>query len=167
MTTKHQKGAALLIAMVALIVLTVLGIATMGDLLTQSSTVRNEQFRQKVFYAASSELNAIIGEVNSNDTSADDPLINALLQNRTGPIGYDITFGTAAQPIRSVTPDTLMQDVSITAQRNDLLGCSGESVGKVKVLAGAINATARLNDGKLVGGIRSTQQQRYVYCWPK
>ena len=66
MINRHQKGAALVIAMVALIVLIVLGMATMGDLLTQSSTIRNEQFRQKVFYATSSELNAIISEVNAN-----------------------------------------------------------------------------------------------------
>jgi len=163
---KHQNGAALLIAMVALIVMTVLGIATIGDLLIQSTTVRNEQFRQKVFYAASSELNAVIGEVNSNATTADDPLIDALRDNKTGSNDFEIELGTNAEPNRSSTPDTLIQNVSITAQRNDLLGCSGESIGKVKVLAGAINATARLDDGKPAGGIRSIQQQRFVYCWP-
>lgn len=166
MNRKDQNGAALVIAMVALIVLTVLGMATMGDLLIQSSTIRNEQFRQKVFYAASSEINAIIGEVNTNDSSADDALIDLLLDGQTGSNEYKMDFGTNAEAHRSSTPDTLLQNVSITARRNDLLGCSGESVGKVKVLAGAITATARLDDGKPAGGIRSTQQQRYVYCWP-
>ena len=166
MINRHQKGAALVIAMVALIVLIVLGMATMGDLLTQSSTIRNEQFRQKVFYATSSELNAIIGEVNANGSSADDLLIDALLDNRTGTDAFELELGTNTEPHRSATPDTLLQDVSIAGRRNDLLGCAGESLGKVKVLAGAITATSRLDDGKPAGGIRSTQQQRYVYCWP-
>jgi hypothetical protein len=166
MSRKHQNGAALLVSMVALIVLTVLGMATMGDMLVQSTTIRNEQFRQTVFYAASSELNAIIGEVNSNDSSDDDALIDSLFDNKTGSNEYEMQFGSTTMPTRSSTPDTLLRDVSIQARRNDLLGCSGESVGKVKVLVGEINATARLDDGKPAGGIRSTQQQRFVYCWP-
>jgi len=166
MNVRHQTGATLVVALVALIVLTIAGMATMGDLLLQSTTVRNEQFRQKVFYAASSELNAIVGEVNSNDSSEDDQLIDSLLDNQTGSSDYDMRFGTPTVPTRSSTPDVLLQGVTITAKRNDLLGCSGESVGRVKVLAGVITATARLDDGKQVGGIRSTQQQRYVYCWP-
>ncbi len=166
MIARHQTGATVIIALVALIVLTVAGMATMGDLLLQSTTIRNEQFRQKVFYAASSELNAIVGEVNSNGSSEDDLLIDALLNNKIGSSEYEMNFGTTSVPTRSTTHDVLLQNVSITARRNDLLGCSGESVGKVKVLAGVISATARLDDGKQTGGIRSTQQQRYVYCWP-
>lgn len=166
MIDRSQKGAALLVAMVALIVLTVLGMATMGDMLVQSTTVRNEQFRQKVFYAASSELNAIVSDVNRNDSSENDALIDALHDNKTGSNEYEIEFGSTAMPTRSATPDTLLQNVSIQARRNDLLGCAGESVGKVRVLVGEINATARLDDGKPAGGIRSTQQQRFVYCWP-
>jgi len=166
MIARHQTGATLVVALVALIVLTIAGMTTMGDLLLQSNTVRNEQFRQKVFYAASSELNAIVGEVNGNDTSEDDALIDSLHDNQTGSNDYELQFGTTDIPTRSSTPDTLMQNVSIEARRNDLLGCSGESIGKVKVLVGEINATARLDDGKPVGGIRSTQQQRFVYCWP-
>jgi len=162
---KHQTGAALIVAMVAMIFLTVLGMATMGDLLMQSTTVRNEQFRQKVFYAASSELNAIISEVNNNGSTADDILIDALLDNPIDSNEFEMKFGTSEAPNRSSTPATLLQNVTMNARRNDLLGCSGESVGKVKVLAGEITATARLDDGKPYG-IRSTQQQRYVYCWP-
>lgn len=165
-TQKQQSGAALLIAMVALIVLTVLGMATMGDMITQSGTVRNEQFRQKVFYAASSELNAIVGEVNSNASTDDDALIDALFANPVTTDSYALELGSVAQPTRSATTDVLLQNVSVTARRNDLLGCSGESIGRVRVLAGEIEATARLDDGKPAGGIRSRQQQRYIYCWP-
>lgn len=166
MNDKSQTGATLIVALVALIFLTVLGMATMGDLLVQSTTVRNEQFRQKVFYAASSELNAIVGEVNSNASTLDDALIDKLLDNKIGSNEYEMLFGPGAEPNKSSTPDTILQNVSINAQRNDLLGCRGESIGKVKVLSGDITGTARLDDGKLVGGIRSTQQQRFVYCWP-
>ena len=57
MRISSQKGAALIVALVAMIVLTVLGVATMSDVMNQSTVVRNEQFRQQVFYAVSSELN--------------------------------------------------------------------------------------------------------------
>jgi len=103
MNVRHQTGATLVVALVALIVLTIAGMATMGDLLLQSTTVRNEQFRQKVFYAASSELNAIVGEVNSNDSSEDDQLIDSLLDNQTGSSDYDMRFGTPTVPTRSST----------------------------------------------------------------
>ncbi|OED36353.1 hypothetical protein AB833_27400 [Chromatiales bacterium (ex Bugula neritina AB1)] len=166
MVQLKQSGAVLIVTLVALVVLTVMGIAAMGDLITQSSTVRNEQFRQRAFYAASSELNAIIGTVNSNLPTEDDFLIDGLLENRVGINEYYIVLDTAEFPLQSSTPDITLNNVSISGRRNDLLGCNGESIGRVKVLSGVIDATARLNDGKPSGGIRSRQQQRYVYCWP-
>ncbi len=166
MRRAEQTGAALIVALVALIAVTVLGIAAMGDMFTQSTTVRNEQFRQRVFYAASSELNAIVSTVNSNASSADDFLVEELLDNRTGIDEFQIELDNVSYPQQSSTPDVTLQNVTISARRNDLLGCVGESVGRVKVLSGTIDATARLDDGKPNGGIRSTQQQRYVYCWP-
>lgn len=162
MSRKNQSGVALVVALVALIFLTILGMATMGDLLTQSTTVRNEQFRQRVFYAASSELNAMIGIVNSNATSDDDQLIENLLDNKVSSNLFELDFPT---PMTS-TDTVNLRDISITASRNDLLGCSGESVGKVKVLAGAIDATAQLDDQKPNRGIHSHQRQRFIYCWP-
>lgn len=163
MRRKSQSGVALVVALVALIFLTIMGIATMGDLLTQSTMVRNEQFRQRVFYAASSELNATIGIVNSNDTSEDDPLIDELLKtNKDADNTYRIDPPTALTSVATVT----LRDISITAKRSTLLGCSGESVGKVKVLAGSIDATAQLADEKPNRGIHSHQRQRFVYCWP-
>lgn len=162
-----QSGAALVIALVALIVLTVLGLSTIGDMLTQSSSVRNEQFRQRAFYAATSELNAIIKSVNNNPTAADDALIIGLLNEPDGIDDYLLPIGTSVDyPIQTTTPTITLEDVAISGRRNDLLGCGGESVGQVKVLSGEIDVTARLNDGKPNGGIRSIQTQRYVYCWP-
>ncbi len=163
-----QAGAALVIALVALIVLTVLGLSTMGDMLTQSSSVRNEQLRQRVFYAASSELNATIKLVNNNPSTADDPLILGLLDSPNGPDEYQMPIGVSTNyPFQTSLPTVSLQDMAISGRRNDLLGCSGESVGHVKVLSGEIDTTARLNDGKPNGGIRSIQRQRFVYCWPK
>ncbi len=161
---KHdQSGVALVVALVALIFLTVIGVATMGDLLTQSTTVRNEQFRQRVFYAASSELNAVIGGVNFNESSDDDELIDELLrsqENRNN--SYRLDRSTALTSTDTVD----LRDIAITANRNDLIGCSGESVGRVKVLVGSIDATAQLSDAKPNRGISSHQRQRFVYCWP-
>lgn len=163
MGIQNQKGVALVVALVALIILTIAGIATMGELLTQSSTVRNEQFRQRVFYAASSEVNALITIVNSNNSTADDPIIDTLLDNQNGGNTYSLDRSTSAL---TSTPTVNLPAISIDARRNDLLGCSGESIGKVKVLSGRIDATAQLNDAKPNSGIRSHQRQRFVYCWP-
>lgn len=162
MRRRSQSGVALVVALVALVFLTIMGIATMGDLLTQSTTVRNEQFRQRVFYAASSELNAMIGIVNSNATSADDLLIQELLDSKDASNTYRLDRSVAL----TSTPTVDLRDVSITAARSDLLGCNGESVGRVKVLAGSIDATAQLADQKPNRGIHSHQRQRFVYCWP-
>ena len=162
MSKANQSGAALVVALVALIFVTIAGMATMDELLTQSNTVRNEQFRQRVFYAASSELNAIVGSVNLNNSSADDVLIEQLLDTKNASNDLRLDLSTHL----TSTPTVSLRDVEITARRNDLLGCSGESVGRVKVLAGAIDATAQLDDEKPNRGIHSHQRQRFVYCWP-
>ncbi|MEM7258659.1 MAG: hypothetical protein AAF404_14875 [Pseudomonadota bacterium] len=159
---QRQSGVALLVAMVALLILTVIGLVAMGDLLIQSGTVRNEQFRQRVFYAAASEVNANINTVNQNSFNDDDPLVNNLLDNRVGSNQFELIVTPMTTPPTTVQ----LQDVEITAARNDLMGCMGESVGRVKVLAGSIDASARLDDGRLNQGIRSVQRQRFIYCWP-
>lgn len=163
MGKKNQSGVALLVALIGLIILTVVGVATMGELLVQSSTVRNEQFRQRVFYAASSELNAMVGVVNSNTSADDDPLIDQLLDSKDSSSSYRLDLGTTAL---TGTDTVDLKDISISAERNDFLGCSGESVGRVKVLSGQINVTAKLADARPNSGIRSHQRQRFVYCWP-
>lgn len=159
---KRQAGVALLVALVALVILTVVGLVVMGDLLVQSGTIRNEQFRQRVFYATNSEVNANIRTVNQNSFNDDDPLVIDLLDNRVGSNEFEITVA----PITTAPATVLMEDVEISASRNDLLGCMGESVGRVKVLAGTIEASSRLDDGRLNQGIRSVQRQRFIYCWP-
>ncbi len=159
---KQQDGVALLVAMVALLILTVFGLVTMGELLIQSGTIRNEQFKQRVFYAASSELNANIKTVNQNPSNDDDPLINSLLDNKQGVNLYELS----SSPVVTQPSTVQMDNVVMRASRNDLLGCSGETIGRVKVLAGAIDVSARLSDQKRNQGIRSNQRQRFVYCWP-
>ncbi len=160
-----QNGAALLVALIALIVLTVLGVTTMSDIMNQSTVVRNEQFRQTVFYAASSELNVQIDDVNRNAQSEDDQIINSLLESSWNGENMSLVIDRdSAQPLMTTPENVILQDADITGNRRDAFGCPGESIGKVKVMAGDINVTATLDDG--LGSIRSVQTQRYVYCWP-
>lgn len=162
MNAPRETGVALVVSLVALLIVTVIGVVVMGDVITQSGTVRNEQFRQRVFYATASELNANINSVNQNPSSADDVIINSLLDSRASANQYRLSSTPLITPDSTVTAD----NVEITASRNDLLGCKGESLGKVKVLVGTIQASSRLNDGKLNQGTRSTQRQHFIYCWP-
>lgn len=157
----NQSGAALIVALVALLILTLLGISTMSDVINQSSVLRNEQFRQKVFYAASSELNVQISSVNRNAQSEDDAIIDSLLASDN--LELEITEDSDPK-ILTNPEEVILSDVMIKGDRIDHFGCPGESVGKVKVLAGEIDATASLDDGR--GSIKSIQRQRYVYCWP-
>lgn len=165
-----QSGAALIVALVALLVLTLLGVRTMGDVMNQSSVVRNEQFKQKVFYAAVSETNVQINEVNDNPQNEDDAIINSLQE--TGSNGKDMKLGIAAGNAHELftNPEGVnLIGTEIRGERADSgIGCFGESIGKVKQIAGEIQTTASLDDGRVnnIGSIRSTQRQRYVYCWP-
>jgi len=160
-----QKGAALLVALVALVVLTVLGVTTMGDVLNQSTVVRNEQFRQKVFYGAMSELNVQINRVNRNEQNEDDPIIDYLLGSNESGRDMSVLIEADQDPKILTNPQQVnLSDVSIYGNRLDNFGCPGESIGKVKVIAGNIGATATLDDGR--GSIKSVQKQNYVYCWP-
>lgn len=160
--TQRQRGVVLLVAMVALLILTAIGLSVMGDLLIQSGTVRNEQLKQRVFYAVASEVNANINTVNRNSFNDDDPLILSLLNN---PAGSDL-YVLSQPPMASAPVTVLVNDVQFFASKNNLLGCMGESIGKVKVLSGTIEASGRLNDDKLNKGTRSKQRQRFIYCWP-
>jgi len=163
-----QQGAALIVALVALLILTILGVTTMTDVLSQSSVVRNEQFRQQVFYAASSELNVQIESVNDNAQNEDDQIILDLLDEGVfgGQMELEINDDAATSNPKFLTNPVgvTLSDAEINGVRADLRGCPGESIGKVKVIAGNINTTARLDDGR--GSIKSAQTQRYVYCWP-
>ncbi len=162
---KSESGAALIVALVALLILTLLGVSTMSDVMNQSSVVRNEQFRQKVFYAASSELNVQIDAVNRNQQNEDDAIIDDLLNSNATGVDMEVEITEADEPLRLTDPEeVILSDVFIRGSRIDHFGCPGESIGKVKVIAGEIDTTASLDDGR--GSIRSTQRQRYVYCWP-
>ena len=162
---RNESGAALIVALVALVILTLLGVSTMTDVMNQSSVVRNEQFRQKVFYAATSELNVQIDAVNRNQQTEDDAIINDLIDSNATGVDMEVEITETDDPLRLTDPDeVLLSDVFIRGNRRDHFGCPGESVGKVRVIAGEIDATASLDDGR--GSIKSTQRQRYVYCWP-
>ena len=165
MPSAKQNGAALIVALVALVLLTVLGVTTLSDVMNQSSVVRNEQFRQRVFYAASSELNVQIDAVNRNLQSEDDPIIDDLLETGSNGTGMKLP-ATATSPSLELTDpeDVVLSRLQITGNRVDHFGCPGESIGKVKVIAGAIDVQADLDDGR--GSIKSIQTQRYIYCWP-
>jgi len=165
MMIQNQKGAALLVALVALIVLTVLGVSTMGDVINQSSAVRNEQFRQKVFYAASSELNVQVDKVNRNDQSDDDPIIDALLDSNLDGRDMFVSITKDGEQAILTSPERVILDqVKIVGDRSDESGCPKSSYGKFKVIVGNIEARATLDDGR--GSIKSEQRQNYVYCWP-
>jgi len=164
----NQQGAALIVALVALLILTVLGVTTMTDVLNQSSVVRNEQFRQQVFYAASSELNVQINSVNDNAQSEDDEIILDLMES--GVFGGEMVMeisndnGDDSPKFMTEPVGVILSDAEINGVRADRFGCPGESIGKINVLAGNINTTAKLDDGR--ESIKSAQTQRYVYCWP-
>lgn len=168
MRISSQKGAALIVALIAMVVLTGLGVVTMGDVMNQSAVVRNEQFRQQVFYAAASELNVQIDAVNKNPQQEDDEIINDLIAVSAD--GLDLTLeidGSGDHSVFTSPKDVILENVRINGNRIDSFGCPGESIGKVNVVAGTIDATAALDNGSTVGGgIRSQQSQRYVYCWP-
>lgn len=160
-----QQGAALIVALVALLILTVLGVSTMTDVMNQSSVVRNEQFRQKVFYAAASELNVQIESVNRNAMNDDDAIITSLLATGSNGMDMELDITESADPKFFTDPeDVILDNASIDAVRADQFGCPGEDIGNVKIIAGNINTTALLDDGRQ--SIKSVQTQRYLYCWP-
>lgn len=169
--SSQQQGAALIVALVALIILTVLGVATMSDVMNQSVVVRNEQFRQQVFYAANSEVNAQIRGINNNSQESDDQIIEDLLDTSTDGSGLNLSIvvGGASPdsaPILTVPEAVTLTTVQITGEKhagNDW-ACPGESASRGNLLHGNIDSTAVLDDGR--GSIQSVQRQRYQYCWP-
>ncbi len=167
MKSAHSKqaGAALIVALVALLMLTLLGVSTMSDVINQSSVLRNEQFRQKVFYAASSELNVQIDSVNDNEQYQDDPIIDSMLNTGTDGKNMYLEITEAADPKILTDPDEVnLTNASINGNRSEFgLVCSGESIG-LNAITGYIETTAELDDGR--GSIKSSQRQRYEYCWP-
>lgn len=169
---KHssQQGAALIVALVALLILTILGVSTMSDVMNQSSVVRNEQFRQKVFYAANSELNVQIDSVNNNAQNEDDKIITDLLATSFNGEDMELKIEDDQEHKNFTTPvDVVLSNSKIDGVRADRFGCPGETIGKIKVIAGNIDTTASLDDGRSAGGsrtVRSVQTQRYIYCWP-
>jgi len=165
MKYSSQQGAALIVALVALLILTILGVSTMSDVVNQSSVVRNEQFRQKVFYAANSELNVQIDSVNSNLQSEEDKIITDLLAQGYNGNDMELIIDDDQEHKEFTTPvDVVLSNTKIDGVRADRFGCPGESIGKIKVLAGNIDTTASLDDGRQ--SIKSAQTQRYIYCWP-
>ncbi len=157
---KNQSGTVLFVTMMVVFLITVTVMMSMGGLNHQDVMSRNDQLRVNAIFAASSEIGAHIKEVNANSHEADDELILDLLATRGVARRYDLQMEASDQ--RTSIPHAVISNLAIDADLATSVACPGESIGNTKVLLGTIHANAAMADT----GIRSNQQQHFLYCWP-
>ncbi len=78
-----QSGAALVVALVLLLVMTILGVAVVDSSNLQGNMSRNSQFRVHSYQVALSEISAQLQDIENNIAALDDALVNGTV-NRVG-----------------------------------------------------------------------------------
>lgn len=156
---QSQRGAAMIVALIVVTVISLVAMSGMQDSNTQTNMVRNEQLHANAYQVAMSEINAQLDGVNLNDSDEIDNLIVTLISQEVG------TF--AAQPMlgpdggsgafnQTLTQASLCDIDSCTAPPGYSLG------GGTRVLKAEINSVANLSN--LTS--RSDQTQGFWYLLP-
>ena len=163
----RQAGSAMIISLIVLSAITILGMATFKTTNTQQVVLRNTQLISMAVNTATSEINAQISAINSNDGSDDDPIILRVLD--AGGADYDIVANAnPANGIQLFSPQTrFTQDVNMRLMSEEAVNVpSGntENIGKagIKSLSIEIQSTATLG----TTSASSTQIQGYSYITP-
>lgn len=129
----QQQGTALIVGLVVLLVMTMLGVASMGSMTTELRIANNTQTHQVAFQAAASAIQAVLNDpaIEWNDTA--------------GGVGNDI----ASQPAAYVSPNGDQSAdlvVRYSGCRKVFTGSSLTSDG-MGALAHEIEATGQARDG--------------------
>lgn len=154
-----QRGAAMIIALVVVAAVSLIAIAGMQDVNTQSKMVRNEQLHTTAYQVAMSEINAQLDSINLNDSDDLDAIVVTLLNQEVGSFVDQSMLGPDAGG--GAFEQGLMQ-----ASLCDIDSCTappGYSIGAgTRVLKAEINSVAAFPGATS----RSDQTQGFWYLLP-
>lgn len=157
-----QSGTVLLITLTIVFMVSVVVFASINGANHRENMTRNLQFRIAAVTAASSEMGAHIHQVNKNPSDDDDEVVIDLLGTVGDDREFELDLGSTDHPLLTDVPHAQLSGVRIDGNMTTHTACPGSSIGAVNVMMGTIHAQADLGDS----GIRSSQQQHFIYCWP-
>lgn len=147
----QQRGAALIVCLILLLILTITGTAAIEDLSLQTNMARNSQFHMQAFHTAASEINGQLIKLGSNEA----PLTSAMT-SATGVLQL-----TGSEIVMSATDTPFEQEVAVRYE-----GYAGSAPGcRLDVCAGyhfEMDSTAKLENS----GTRSEQVQGLLFTGP-
>lgn len=155
-TLNQQSGAALIVCLLLMTVLTIISLGSISDVSLQSAMVRNNQMYMVAYNTAMSEINGQINNV--NDDADASKLLTALNSGYVSLTGSDlsmngVTYGTATTVDQTGT--------QITYQGSGAAPGASESL--LKALNYTIDSSAQVSGT----GSRSDQLQGIYYIAPK
>jgi len=136
-TMNNQQGAALIVGMIVLLVMTLLGVSTMSSMTTELRIANNSQTHNKAFQIAASGLNAALDDASAVDTGV------STAQTFNYPVAdvTDLSKSTVAITYAAclLTPDgySLSQDVTMKGLVHDfrstaqVINASNQVIGTV------------------------------------
>ena len=133
---RTQNGSTLLIGLIMLVLLTLMGLASVNSATSNLKVVGNMQYQQEALGAAQVAINQVIskGSYFSDPTTA--PTSAAVDTNGDGTPDYTVTL---AQPCILLTKDILVSELSFT-NANDLLCLSSPNLRQAGIMGQASGA---------------------------
>jgi type IV pilus assembly protein PilX len=164
MNKKNQSGAALLVSLIMLVILTIIGVSSIEDITLQSNMTRNSQFKMQAFNTALSESEAqvprLLTEIVLLQNAMNDP------NNTVAIPDTDFVMASSSNPfdqsvdIIYMEPSTDAGDDTNFSQGSAVAG--GYSMGSITEAAYDMNSVATLPNS----GSKSDQIQGLRYTAP-
>lgn len=167
----NQQGVTLVVAIIVLLALTMLGLASTTDNRMQSVMVRNDQFKFDVFNASYSEINAQIDIVNNRALA--DGIPNEIFSMINGGVGTEITSIAGSLTVLTPISDVSSGGVTYTGIGKDVMQkystpcfVIGESIAVGSSTNSCFEFLIQADSDLTNTSISSTQNQVYQYITP-
>lgn len=134
---RRQQGSTLLMGLIMLVLLTLMGLASINSATSNLKVVGNMQYQQEAISAAQVAINRVMSQGSFFSDPSTAPTSETVDMNGDGTTDYTVTL---AQPCILTTKDILVSELSVT-NANDLLCLSSSTMRNAGIMGQASGAS--------------------------
>ena len=133
---RAQRGSTLLMGLIMLVLLTLMGLASINSATSNLKVVGNMQYQQEALGAAQVAINKVLSRGSYFSDPSTAPTSDTVDMNGDGTVDYTVTL---TQPCILSTKDILVSELSLT-NADDLLCMSSSSLKNAGIMGQAVGA---------------------------
>lgn len=133
---RSQRGSTLIMGLIMLVLLTLMGLASINSATSNLKVVGNMQYQQEALGAAQVAINMVLSSGSNFSNPAGSPLTSTVDMTGDGNVDYTIAL---TQPCILSTKDILVSELSLT-NADDLLCMSSSSLKNAGIMGQATGA---------------------------